>query len=267
MGTFSLICTRNDSDQAFHLDLMKPEDPSMVAKQCAMNVSEGDCTPVACVFDCERTTNETDLCDVLCDSVKANEEHNWLVPSQETEIYIKNKIKSSRHLNEILEQGFGSLFRLWSDNCTTCAIDDAPAGATTALESGVMHKGSGAKGKNTRSILFWTHSSTGTKSHNPDSQFSPLTLMIEIAAELWQSLKTDVMKQEMLQLVCHCFVTSDKSHRETIISTEIVPRTTEVPQFLKRMTAHKKSIPNLKKTIKNFVPKMFKTTESNAMAV
>ena len=45
------------------------------------------------------------------------------------------------------------------------------------------------------------------------------------------------------------FVTSDKSSRETIVSAEIVPRTTEVPQFLKRMTAHKKSTPNLKKTI------------------
>jgi len=87
---------------------------------------------------------------------------------------------------------------------------------------GVIHAGSEAEHNDVRTVLFWTWTKKDSLQYNSDVQETKLTLMIQLAQDVWNRLKENgdlKQKTELLRLVYYCFSTSENLYCTTCSNT------------------------------------------------
>ena len=230
ISTPSLIFCKNNRRQAFHLDIMKGPNQ----KQYVMNLSHRSATSVICRPQSTLKINNIDaLTSVLLEGTTSESKgyemnQKWMVPSQELIDHIKQLPQSTQTMKN-LNDGFGDLFYICNESTNSNTFDwtsykvcDVPCGSITMANGGVIHAGSEAEHNDVRTVLFWTWTNKDCLQYNSDVQETKLTLMIQLAQDVWNRLKENgdlKQKTELLTLVYYCFSTSENLYCSTYSNT------------------------------------------------
>jgi hypothetical protein len=97
-------------------------------------------------------------------------------------------------------------------------VCDAPPGTIIGLSGGVIHAGCGAEHNSVRTILFWTWSENSVEEYDSNVQKTKLSLMVELAIDLWKELDANERKH-MVGLMYYAFVTSEDAYQESASGT------------------------------------------------
>ena len=239
VATPSLIMCTTESDQIFHLDLLKKKNKyqQTMIKQYTMMVSNFcNSTTVYKTSHSETSPQEhfKNLWIALDEQMQITSEQGGISSEFKTNlaIYEEKYFKGSVTYAKMIS-GFGALFHICLESqkqnkhkrkesfrWQSKTVENLSSGSVMAMEGSVIHAGSGSNTDgNVRIILFWTWSHKDIISYDENIQETKLTVIIEFAAEFFRFTKKESLRKEMLRIIRYCYDTSNQAYKKTCPET------------------------------------------------
>ena len=215
VGTFSLICTNNSSDQDLHIDIVgyssNVQYVMMVSDRCKT-------TKICQPKSIDNLDNLKDVANFLING--ATQHKLWLEPQSSNLVTMIEKLPVTSDTAKYIDNGLGELFKISSNENSRYEdydyqskyISDCPAGTIVSTEGNVIHAGTGTSQGNIRNILFFTYSKG--KKYDTDVQYTKLSVIATLMKDLWnmQNVRLDLLK-----LLYYCFDTTSITYQETCV--------------------------------------------------